>query len=536
MPPYLTRKQNTYYFRQSIPAELRAILGKREIKKSLGRDYVRALRDCKRVAVEADSMLADARAQFDNRPVEPFSYEGIRRTRHIPLTRVTPELEIEFSNLVCAALLETDQETRIAGMDHETFTEYGQHIQDGLAALRRQLAMGDLEPMFNSTREFLIGRGYQPEFSLEDWRRLAYAMTQSTLQAYEGMAARQQGMIILTPTDALLPNQYIVQNAVRTPAVTDDTVTWSGLYATWENECQRPKNTKTSYLAAMTLFTSTCSLPPHEVTRDHALQFRDFLLAQGLNPATVANKIGFIGTLINTGRNSSQYAKHLPNNPFEHVTIKRSMRGKAGDKRLPFNDHELKKIFGSRIFTENYRPKGGSGEAAAWIPAIAYLSGARLEEIALLKTSQFQVDAYGNHYIHIEDGKNKNSADRDFPIHPHLIEAGLLDYVKTCHGRLFPKVNATGEVKSSAFSKWYGRHLSTLGITSPSKVFHSFRHLFKDMCRNAGLNDPVIDQICGHDPGTEGGRYGVGRRVDVLANLLAKVVPPVKLPKITSAQ
>ena len=98
MPPYLTRKQNTYYFRQSIPAELRAILGKREIKKSLGRDYVRALRDCKRVAVEADSMLADARAQFDNRPVEPFSYEGIRRTRHLPLTAVASGVD-EHSGL-----------------------------------------------------------------------------------------------------------------------------------------------------------------------------------------------------------------------------------------------------------------------------------------------------------------------------------------------------------------------------------------------------------------------------------------------------
>ena len=35
MPPYLTHKANTYYYRQAVPAELRAILGKREIKKSL---------------------------------------------------------------------------------------------------------------------------------------------------------------------------------------------------------------------------------------------------------------------------------------------------------------------------------------------------------------------------------------------------------------------------------------------------------------------------------------------------------------------
>ena len=159
MPPYLTRKDNTYYFRQAVPAELRAILGKREIKKSLGRDYVRAVRDCKRYAVEADGLIADARAQFDNRPVEPFSYEGIRRTRAIPLDRVTPELETKFGNLMRASLLETDQEAHIAGMERKAFMEYGQHIEAAIIALRQQLAMGNVEPMLQSTHMFLIGRG-----------------------------------------------------------------------------------------------------------------------------------------------------------------------------------------------------------------------------------------------------------------------------------------------------------------------------------------------------------------------------------------
>lgn len=286
----------------------------------------------------------------------------------------------------------------------------------------------------------------------------------------------------------------------------------------------------------MKLFQSFCSVEPQEVTRNHALDFRDFLLEQGLNPATVANKLGFVGTLFSSGRNSSQYADRLPYHPFEKVKVKRSKRGKAGGKRLPFNDDELKRIFSSSIYTDRHRPQGGAGEAAAWIPAIAYLTGARLEEIALLRRRQFHVDAHGNHYIHTEDGKNENSADRDVPIHPDLIDAGLLEYVKTCRDRLFPKVGSANEVQSSAFSKWFGRHLTLLEITSPSKVFHSFRHLFKDLCRNAHFDDSAIDQICGHEPDTEGGKYGEGRRIDVLSDLLAKMVPPVKLPKITPAR
>ena len=97
---------------------------------------------------------------------------------------------------------------------------------------------------------------------------------------------------------------------------------------------------------------------------------------------------------------------------------------------------------------------------------------------------------------------------------------------------LLPGKNGYSKNASRRFSQW----LDKLGIIHRAKVFHSFRHLFKDMCRNTGFDTEIIDQICGHEPGTEGGKYGVGRRIDVLSELLAKVVPPVKLPRITPAK
>jgi hypothetical protein len=75
MPQYLARKANTYYFRQAVPAELRPLLGGREIKKSLGRNYEHAVRACKRYAVEADNLLADARAQLDAASTDPYSHD-----------------------------------------------------------------------------------------------------------------------------------------------------------------------------------------------------------------------------------------------------------------------------------------------------------------------------------------------------------------------------------------------------------------------------------------------------------------------------
>ena len=86
--------------------------------------------------------------------------------------------------------------------------------------------------------------------------------------------------------------------------------------------------------------------------------------------------------------------------------------------------------------------------------------------------------------------KNRSS-QRDVPLHPELIRCGFLEYVenrrKKPGDRLFPELDRGSDGKwSSAYSKWMGRYLrETIGITDSRKVFHSFRHTFKDACRRA---------------------------------------------------
>lgn len=90
MPQYLTLKHNTYYFRQNVPAELRSHIGRREIKKSLGTSYPAAVSKCKRLAVETDELIAKPLTQLDSIPPDPFSREGIRRTKLVKLTSSRP--------------------------------------------------------------------------------------------------------------------------------------------------------------------------------------------------------------------------------------------------------------------------------------------------------------------------------------------------------------------------------------------------------------------------------------------------------------
>ncbi len=57
----------------------------------------------------------------------------------------------------------------------------------------------------------------------------------------------------------------------------------------------------------------------------------------------------------------------------------------------------------------------------------------------------------------------------------------------------------------------------------PRLVFYSFRHTFKDLCRDADIPVDVHDQLTGHAPANRGGSYGLGRAVAQLAKHLSKI-------------
>ena len=144
------------------------------------------------------------------------------------------------------------------------------------------------------------------------------------------------------------------------------------------------------------------------------------------------------------------------------------------------------------MFTEGHRPDGGKGEAAFWLPLLALFTGARLGELAGLRASDVVQDAsVGTVCIYITADakagrklKTKQSA-RAIPIHSQLIELGFLKFTAAeakARGErawLFPQV-APGTTGAFAFSKWFGRHIGSQGVTDPAKVFHSFRHFFTD--------------------------------------------------------
>jgi integrase len=74
---------------------------------------------------------------------------------------------------------------------------------------------------------------------------------------------------------------------------------------------------------------------------------------------------------------------------------------------------------------------------------------------------------------------------------------------------LFPDLKAGSNGKrTAAYSKRFGRLIRRLGIVYKGKVYHSFRHLFKEECRNAGIPEEAHDTLTGHASQSVGRKYG----------------------------
>ncbi len=167
-----------------------------------------------------------------------------------------------------------------------------------------------------------------------------------------------------------------------------------------------------------------------------------------------------------------------------------------------------------------------------WLPLIALFSGMRLGEIVQLQPCDVhQVEGVWVMEVRRdEEGKNQvktESSLRKVPIHAKLIELGLLDYVKGREGqeRIFIQIKPGNDgYMSHNFSKWWGRYMKIVGLASDKTTFHSFRHKFIDLMRDANVQSSVEYAIAGHEEGTVHSNYGSKPPFKLMKEELDKVV------------
>lgn len=222
-------------------------------------------------------------------------------------------------------------------------------------------------------------------------------------------------------------------------------------------------------------------------------------------------------------------------NPAEKVRFGRRKRGER--KRDPFSDAQMCAIFGSPAFAAD-APR----DARFWAVLIGAFQGLRVSEIGQLEVSDFS-SPKGIPCIHVraasDEGESTNvekslktNSERHVPIHPQLIEIGLLDRVEQMRSygesRLFPEwgPNKRGNFANSSVPRWFsGTFLRSLDIKRKGLAFHSLRHTFKDAARNANIARDRHDYFTGHAAPGVGASYGIAppASFEALATDIAKI-------------
>ena len=222
----------------------------------------------------------------------------------------------------------------------------------------------------------------------------------------------------------------------------------------------------------------------------------------------------------------------LDRNPAKNLSVADPVH--AQDKRLPFSDHQLQKIF--TALEAHDGPE-------YWVPHIGLYNGMRLNEICQLNVEDVQQhDGIWCFSITREVGRGiddkvlkTKASERVVPIHPELIELGFMRYLKKYErkprSKLFPDIKpGTTGYRSDVFSKWFSRFLKSIDAAGSKTSFHSFRHNFRDALREADVRDEIAMLLGGWSDRSNSNSvqmfYGRGFMMKTILSELNKVHYP----------
>lgn len=248
----------------------------------------------------------------------------------------------------------------------------------------------------------------------------------------------------------------------------------------------------------------------HEVVRTDVAEWMQSLRASGLLTPTLVNKASYLKSFFAWAQSAGYYPPG--DNPaagqVKFTTSEKRQRRPLGFR--PFTPEQVQAIFAPEALAT-------LNEQTRWGALIGLYTGARVSEVGQLRLDDVFCDDDDVWCFRITDQgagqslKNASSA-RELPVHPKLIELGLLERVEQLRGagkaQLFPlakagNVNGMGNWLSTAFS----RHLRALQIqssTGKGKVgFHSLRKTFIQTAQRLGVTSEARAQLVGHELGDE---------------------------------
>ncbi len=250
------------------------------------------------------------------------------------------------------------------------------------------------------------------------------------------------------------------------------------------------------------------------VTPEDILGFKDHRLAT-INPRTgktisartvMDNDLAGLKTVFDWAVTN----RRLPSNPAKGIHIKVGKAPKLRSKG--FTEDEAVAILraASKLPPSNDQPQ--TRAAKRWVPWLCAYTGARVGEIAQLRKQD--VSHQGGHWvirITPEAGTVKTNEARTVPLHAHLIEQGFADFVKKApSGHLFLRPADNGDVLGPLQGVKNRLAAFARAIVPDKNVApnHGWRHRFKTVGMEAGVDPRILDAIQGQAPRNAAESYG----------------------------
>jgi integrase len=232
----------------------------------------------------------------------------------------------------------------------------------------------------------------------------------------------------------------------------------------------------------------------------------------------------------------------LKENPAEGIRVHAARRVKP-TKMRGFDDGEAEAILAETLVSQGDRPARKTLAARRWGPWLCAYTGARIVEIMQLRGMDIRRrDGMWCVRISPEAGTQKSDAERDVPLHEHLIVQGFVEYARLhrpteplFHAYEFVELPETPEggdedarLKAEANAKANAEHrlramtraqsiagnlskwVRTIGVIAPKEKVdpnHGWRHRFKSISLDFAMEQRVVDGIQGHTQPTAAGVY-----------------------------